>query len=144
MFTTTVDTASYTLPAGTFTDTAVLTHTVVSPLHAPASSGGLQMTNHVYQVTATFQDSGGEAQPAGAYTVTVEYSDEEIAATGLASDDMLALYYYDDGSGRWVREPTSSVDTAANTVTASPDHFSLWALMSEPRRLFLPLVLRGG
>ena len=54
----------------------------------------------------------------------------------------LALFYRRDGE--WVREPTSQVDVVANAVTAQPDHFSLWAILSDERRVYLPAILRGG
>jgi len=41
-----------------------------------------------------------------------------------------------------VMQPTSVVDTVNNTVTATPDHLSLWAVLGETRRVFLPVVLR--
>jgi len=51
-----------------------------------------------------------------------------------------ALYYW--GGTQWVKESTSVVDTVNNTVTATPDHFSVWAVLGETRRVFLPVVLR--
>jgi len=36
------------------------------------------------------------------------------------------------------------VDPAENSVTGAPDHFSIWAVLGETRRVFLPLVLRQG
>ena len=55
-------------------------------------------------------------------------------------EETLALYSW-DGS-QWVKEPSSVVDTAANMVTAHPNHFSRWAVLGETRRVYLPLVLR--
>lgn len=58
-------------------------------------------------------------------------------------ENTLGLYYRD--GVRWVREPSSAVDTAANVVSASPQHASLWALLAERqgvRELYLPMLSR--
>ncbi len=70
--------------------------------------------------------------------VTVQYINAE---KGPAIEDTLALYYWD--GRQWVKELSSVVDAAANTVRATPDHFSLWAVLGETRRVHLPLVLRS-
>jgi len=69
--------------------------------------------------------------------VTIGYSDAE---KGPAIEHTLALYNWD--GARWVREPTSVVNLEANTVTAMPNHFGLWAVLGETRRMFLPVVVR--
>ncbi|MBE3038701.1 MAG: hypothetical protein IMZ62_07805, partial [Chloroflexi bacterium] len=71
-------------------------------------------------------------------TITVQYTDAE---EGPAIENTLALYWW-DGS-QWVKDPSSAVDTAANTVTAQPSHFSRWAVLGETWRLYLPLVLKS-
>jgi hypothetical protein len=38
---------------------------------------------------------------------------------------------------------SSVVDTIANTITAAPNHFSLWAVLGETRRVYLPLILKN-
>ena len=87
-----------------------------------------------------YSGTGQPAQiaPGQTYTLTVQYTDAE---KGPAIESTLALYYW-DGS-QWVKEPTSVVDTANNVVTATPDHFSKWAVLGETRRLYLPLVLKN-
>jgi hypothetical protein len=80
---------------------------------------------------------------AGTYTTTVRYTEDEL---GLADESTLALYYW-DGS-QWVEEPTSVVDTAANIVTATPNHFSRWAVLGERRTdlntTYLPVVVKNN
>ena len=68
--------------------------------------------------------------------MTVGYAQAE---KGPALEDTLALYHWE--GGRWVKEPTSVVDAAGNTVTATPDHLSLWAVLGETRHVFLPVIL---
>ena len=133
------DATTYTFPSGTFTNSVVITHTALYPDSLP-STGDLVGIDHAFEVIAVYSDTGQPAQPAAGktYTVTVQYTDEE---KGLAIKDTLALYYWD--GGQWVREPTSVVDMGSNTVTATPDHFSHWAVLGETRRVYLPLVLKN-
>jgi oligopeptide transport system substrate-binding protein len=125
------------IPAGAVTDTIIITHTLT---HILPPGGNLTGIGHEFDITAVYSSTGQPAQlaPGQTYTITVHYTDAE---KGPAMENTLALYYW-DGSG-WVKEPSSVVDVAANTVTAHPNHFSLWAVLGETRRVYLPLVLRN-
>ena len=132
-----VDNATLTFPAGAFTATAVITYVVRYPGNVPAA-GDFDTTGHVYEVTAVNAGTGQPATlaPGHTYTVVVPYADEDLKG---AAENSLALYYW-NGS-QWMREPTSGVNTANNTVTATPDHFSLWAVLgSATKQIYLPLV----
>jgi len=124
------------IPAGAITDTIVITYT---PAYGMPPGGNVAGIGHVFDVTAVYSSTGQPAQIAfgHTYTVTVQYTDAE---KGPAIENTLALYYW-DGS-QWVKEPSSVVDTVANKVTATPDHFSLWAALGETRRVYLPLIMR--
>jgi hypothetical protein len=132
------DQTSYTFAAGTFTDAVTITHTPRYPGHGP-STGSLTGIGHFFEVSAVHSNSRQPAQPTQPYTVTVGYTDAE---KGVAIESTLALYYWDET--QWVREPTSTVDTVNHTVAATPDHFSLWAVLGDTRRIFLPTILRRG
>lgn len=125
------------IPAGAITDTIVITYRLA---HSPAPDGNLTGIGHIFDVTAVYNSTGRPAQlaPGQTYTITVHYTDAE---KGPAIENTLALYWW-NGS-QWVKEPSSVVDTAANIVTATPDHFSRWAVLGETRRVYLPLILRG-
>ncbi len=127
----------FVFPAGAVTQTITL---VYRHLWTDQDTGPLVGIGHTFEVTAVYSDTGQPAQlaPGQTYTVTVRYADAE---KGPAIENTLALYYW-DGS-RWVKEPSSAVDTAANTITAHPNHLSLWAVLGETRRVYLPLVLRN-
>jgi hypothetical protein len=75
-------------------------------------------------------------QPATTYTVTLHYDDAQVGST----EDSLALYGWD--GRQWLREPTSVVDLQANTVSATPQHLSLWAVMLDGLPLYLPHLSR--
>jgi len=135
--TSSTDQTTYTFAAGTFTDTVIIAHApLLFGTVLPASN--LIGIGHGFEVTAVYSDTGQPAQPTQPYTVTVQYTEAE---KGLAVEDTLALYYW-DGS-QWVKEPSSEVDTVNNTVTATPNHFSSWAVLGETRRIFLPIILKS-
>ncbi|MFZ1599664.1 MAG: peptide ABC transporter substrate-binding protein [Anaerolineae bacterium] len=124
------------IPAGAVSDTVVLTH---EPAYGMPPGGNLTGIGHVFDLTAV--DSAGQpAQlvPGHTYDITVRYTDVE---RGAAIENTLALYYWDGGA--WVREANSQVDPAANTVSATPNHFSRWAVLGETRRVYLALTLKN-
>ena len=132
------DSTHYLFPANTFTDIVVITHTARFPGNAP-STGNLTGISHFFDVTAVYSSTGQPAYPTQPYTITVQYTDTE---KGPAIEETLGLYWW-DGSD-WSQEGiTSTVNTVNNMVTAQADHFSLFAVLGETRRVYLPLVLRN-
>ncbi len=141
--------ATLDFPNGAFTATVVVTYMTASP-YPPGTPALTKVANaagkayvdigHCYEVTAVYSDTGQPAQlaPGQTYTVTIQYTEAE---RGPAIENTLALYWW-DGS-QWVKEPTSAVDTVANQVTATPNHLSLWTVLGETNRLYLPLVMKN-
>ena len=124
-------------PPGAFTGTVVLTYTYRSPNDVP-SLGNLVGTGHFFEITAVYSQTGQPAQlaPGKTFTMTVEYTESE---RGPAVEDTLALYWW-NGS-QWVRED-SEVDPSRNMVIARPAHLSLWGVLGETRRVYLPVTMR--
>jgi len=120
----------------TFAETTVITYTPQVPVDPGTNFVGIGL---FYELEAASQFTGQPVQPSGVYTVTVSYLDEEVQAAQVVGESALALYYWD--GDQWVKEPSSEVNTSANTITATPDHFSLWAVLSEKHQVFLPVVL---
>lgn len=130
------DTTEYTFAADTFTETVVITHTPLSPVVLPPLAEELEGAGHYYSLEATLE--GEPVQPSEPYTVTIEYTDSEL---GIIIEDTLGLYYWDGDS--WELEPSAVVDPLTNTITATPDHFSYWALLGEPYQFrFLPMLTK--
>lgn len=135
-----------TVPADAFTSTVVVSFTIIG---TPGGTFGT-LGNIGYFFELKFLDSatGQPVQPTKPYTLTVTYDPANILG-GIAETD-LALYVFDEQLGQWVREATSQVDPAANTITATPDHASLWAILfvepddpePEPDKVYLPLVVK--
>ena len=124
------------IPAGTFTDTVVITHT---PTHISSPGGKLvNMTGYTFDVTAVYSNTGQSAQPSPGQTYTITALYETDSVPGIVPEDTLTLYYWD--GGQWIDEPTSQVNTTEHTVTATPSHFSLWSVMGQTNRVYLPIV----
>jgi hypothetical protein len=119
----------------TFSETSVITYTPRMPVNP---GRGLVGTGLFFELEATSQSTGEPVRPDKVYTLTVSYVDEGVVAAQIMNEKALALYYWD--GNQWLREPSSKVDSAANTITATPNHFSLWAVLSEKRQVFLPMV----
>jgi hypothetical protein len=123
----------------TFTATALVTYTGYFPIrHSPPIS--MADIGHAFDLTGIYTDTGLPARPTRPYTIAVQYIDDESRD---AIENTLALYYW-DGSA-WVKEPSSVLDMGNNVLTATPDHFSAWAVLGEiPRTTFLPVILKSA
>ncbi len=126
--------------SGVFSETIILNYT----LQSITSTGSLSNVGLFYDLSASYLTATQIAQPQAGqrYTITVTYRQEDLPA-GINEAD-LALYYW-NGS-EWVKEPSSVVDVKANTISATPDHFSLWAALAtnpnSDKKVFLPLILK--
>ena len=133
------DGTNYLFPAGIFTSTTSVTHWARFAGNVP-SAGHLTSIGHVFDLTAVYLSNGQPAQPAPGhvYTITIPYSDTD---KGPAIENTLALYWWN--GGQWMKETSSVIDTVGNTISATPNHFSLWAVLGETRRIYLPLILKN-
>jgi hypothetical protein len=126
---TTLDSSvNVTIPPGAITRTATLTITpTLDPAQLPNASGEI-----LRGVTLGARDSHGQSlthfgQP---YTLTISYTDEQIASQRFNEAGLHALYW--DGSA-WVVPPlcdTCGVDTALNRVTLMTDQIGAFVLVS--------------
>lgn len=132
------DGATLVFPNGCLTDTAVITYTPRSVF----VTGELVNTDYAFDLTAVYSDTGLAAQvvPGQSYTTTIPYSD----LGPVIENESLGLYWWDAEDAHWSQDGvTSTVNITDNLVTAQVSHFSVFALLGETRRVFLPLVIRG-
>jgi hypothetical protein len=132
-----MDQTRYTFSPDTFSETVIVTHTILKPTDNFPPLETVAGTDHVFDLIAMGLGSGLPVQPSTSYTLTVDYLDAEI---GAVDESTLSLYY--KAGDEWVKEPSSLVDTGLNKVTAHPDHFSQWALLGETNKVFLPMGIR--
>ena len=99
--------------------------------------GALMGIGHTIDITAVNSDNNQSAQwdSGQSYNLTLHYSESEL---GPAIENTLAFYYWD--GTKWVQEPTSTLDVVNNTLVATPDHLSLWTVLGETKRFFLPFI----
>jgi thermitase len=72
----------------------------------------------------------GELAPGATTTITVRYTDADLAAAG-GDPNLLALSRYDEAAGQWVVIPTI-LDAQTKTLTAATDKFSEWMVVAMP------------
>jgi oligopeptide transport system substrate-binding protein len=133
-------------PSGAVTGTVVVTHT---PASGNPPGGNLNSIGNAFDLTAVYSgtDPGTAGLPAQivpgyTYTVTAQYSDTQLGPT---MEDTLGLYWWNAGASEWSQQGiTSSVNVTDNMVTAQVDHFSLFDVLGETLRVYLPLVLRNS
>ncbi len=129
--------ASFSMDPGTFTATAVISFTPQVPFDPGPPLVG---PGFFFDLEAASLATGQPLAPQVSYTVTLSYTDEEIAAGGVVNENSLALYFWD--GDQWVAEPSCVVDRAANEITCTPDHFSRWSVLSQRHEGFLPTIVR--
>jgi oligopeptide transport system substrate-binding protein len=124
------------IPGNAVAQAVDITFSSVSRVRALGPITGI---GHMFDLTAVFTSSGQPAVLASGktYNLTVQYSDQE---RGPVIENTLALYSWD--GTQWVKEASSVVNGAANTVSATPNHFSRWAVLGETSLAYLPLVMR--
>jgi hypothetical protein len=122
-------------PSGAFTDAVYVTYKQELP---GENLGELVAINHNFDLTAVYADTGQTANlaPGQTFIITVEYADSEL---GAAIEDSLAIFSWDGAN--WVQEATSVVDTLHNTISATPNHLSHWAVLGNTNQVFLPVVI---
>ncbi len=133
------DGTAYTFPAGAFTAPVTVTHAAHRPWQLPAT-GPLVAVGPAFDVTAIYTSTGQPAQiaPGQAFTVTVPYADSWVAAS-----ETLGLWWWDGSANAWSQAGiVSAVDVAQKQVTAQVTHLSLFAVLGETQRVYLPLVVR--
>ncbi|MFC1975857.1 FG-GAP-like repeat-containing protein [Chloroflexota bacterium] len=127
-----------TADGGVFSETVLIIYTP----HSITSTGTLSNIGVFYELSAQYLLNGLPAQPQSGhyYTITITYHQEDIPDNINESD--LALYYWNGDI--WIEEPTSIVDSDANTVTARPSHFSLWAILARDtlQGVYLPIIFK--
>jgi hypothetical protein len=118
--------------AGTFSDATTISYTP----QFPKSTEGFDHIGRFFNIESTVNNT--EVQPLKEYRITLAYDE---GAVSPEVESQLALYHW-NGSA-WEKELSSVVNIEDNTITASPDHFSEWAILApRTERLYLPLIRR--
>jgi hypothetical protein len=124
------------IPPGAVTDTVQVSLAPIPAItHLPAGRAEIGHSVSIVAVTSgTAQPVTDLSEPS---TLTFAYDQDELDGLNEAS---LAVYWWDGAD--WVKEPSSSLDPVANVVSATPDHFSSFAVLGVPN-VYLPLVIKN-
>ncbi len=124
------------IPAGAFTQTADITF---RQLLFDEYLGYWDGIDRNFEISAYYTDTGETADIASGQTITITlaYSDTQVSPV---FEDSLALYNWNGIT--WGKETTSTLDPVKNVITATPEHLSLWALLSDTNRVYLPILRR--
>lgn len=114
------------------TATAIIT----KELQIPASRGGFRAGDTCFTIHVLDPDGTLISTLAKEVTITIEYSEKDVAAAG-GNPQQLILSRYDEESGEWIALPTT-VDTTAKTLSATTSKFSRWIVMAEETHFSLP------
>ncbi|NCC36336.1 MAG: hypothetical protein EOM24_30640 [Chloroflexia bacterium] len=121
----------------TFTTPTTVTVTLMYE-EVPNMPDGLIGLNTRYELVATEQASGTPAVPTQPMTLTVAYDADDVM---LLNEESLALYRWN--GVEWLLEPSSSVDSEANTITITTHQQGPWAVFSaQTYKHYLPLIVR--
>ena len=127
------DTLELDFPAGAVDSSTIVTYTQSTALPDGALYGA-----HFFDLLAVDASASTPViQFDPPYTMTVDLENLE---TGPAIQSTLGIYRW-DGS-QWNLEPTSTLDSGNQRLSAALDHMSIFAVMGETRQSFLPLVVR--
>jgi hypothetical protein len=132
----------YLFSPGTFTTTAVITHTPRSTGGVPGSAPRVNI-GHNFETAALYSPLGIPAYPLQDFTIVVHYVEAETRET---VEGALKMYEWQGSS--WTRQGfTTDVYPEANRLSAVVDRFGLFAVLGDAaQKLYLPVVLRqsGG
>jgi len=106
---------------------------------APMSTSQLKAIGLAYDLAAVDIASQKAISPTGRYSIALNYASLLPLACNL-KESSLALYYY--ANGVWQLESTSQVNQTTKMVSATPNHFSTWAILANITkcRTYLPLI----
>ncbi len=125
-----------TIASGVFTNTAVLSQNSLGPINVE----GYQAVN-AFALDAIDAINGHAVQPKPNtnYQIAVHYDQTQVPA-GI-DETKLALYSLQNG--QWLKEPSSVVNPTTNMVSATPTHFSHWAILAPSQKtIYLPLIAK--
>jgi len=113
--------ATFSFAPGAFSEEVTVTY-----LHhwADAHNGTLQGVGRTFTLEARCFLSGLPVQLSQPYSAVISYT----LPSGI-KESTLALYHWD--GVQWTREAASALDTATGRITASLDHFGLFAVLGE-------------
>ncbi|MBC8252469.1 MAG: hypothetical protein H8E35_00380 [Ardenticatenia bacterium] len=119
-------------PPGAVTATTIITYAYRASQSAYPLAGG----DHFFDLWAT-QNGTAITQFDRPVTIAVRYTDE---TKGPAIGDTLFLYWLSGTT--WLTDGVTHVAREHQVVTSTTDHFTLFAILGETNRAYLPLIVK--
>ena len=121
---------SVTFPEGAIAGEATLTIDILSPSTVAKVPGGFQMGGSCFTLGVVDAEGKEISMFSRQVTVTVRYSDEDVAAAG-GNPENLVLAYYSEATGKWNVLETS-LNTIDKTLIVTTTHLSgTWAILAK-------------
>ena len=132
-----------TFPADAVDGEAVASIEKVSPPDAAKAPGGFRMGNTCFTLGVVDAEGKEIIMFSQWVTVTVKYSDEDVAAAGGTLEN-LVLAYYNEATGKWMIVETT-LNSTDRSLSATTTHFSTWAILvktsSRGTALWIQIVI---
>ena len=116
-----------TLPANVFSGESTLAILEISPSTAPKAPKGYRIGSSCFALEVRDARGIAIASFSRPVTVTVKYSDEDIADADDAPEN-LVLAYYNEDTGEWTFSDTA-FDETDKSLRVATTHFSTWAIL---------------
>jgi subtilisin family serine protease/Zn-dependent metalloprotease len=117
-----------------------LTTVTIQQTDNPPALGGFRLLGQIFSIEATDDQGNPVTTFAGNFTITMRYQESDL---GDLNENEITLYYFKEGDG-WVALPNVVHDPATNTITATLDHLTIFALLERAapsgNLIFLPIV----
>ena len=105
----------------------------------PPDTGGFQVAGQIFSITALDSAQNPVTNFDRFFEIVIHYGEDQLGDLG---EDGLALYYWRTSEARWVAI-SGVVDKGANTLTATLDHLTIFALLQAVKqRIYLPAIQR--
>ena len=141
------------VPPGAVTGTVPLYCTLVQSDTTPVPNS-LSLAGFMFELNAQL-DPDNDTTPgtinfARPVTLTVSYTDQQLAAAGITDESTLLLYRYESSINAWKpigyrAGESQTLDTQHNVITAVMLGFSRFGTLgaNQSQTLFLPLIMRN-
>ncbi|MFH1459039.1 MAG: CFI-box-CTERM domain-containing protein [Candidatus Omnitrophota bacterium] len=100
--------------------------TIAEVVAAPLTAGNLVVVSNVVDFGPGGTQFGTPA------TITIPYTEVQLDSAGITNNASLKIYYYNLAAQDWEEMPGSSIDLAAEKISVSTDHFSMYAICGDP------------
>ncbi|MFH0952422.1 MAG: carboxypeptidase regulatory-like domain-containing protein [Patescibacteria group bacterium] len=135
------------MPSYSLTTDDINVTVVASPKAGIPSQAHAVPIDYGYDLTAIKASGDNSGQTISTFaadiTITIPYTDEELADLGITEDDIVPMYY-DETAGSYKTLENVSVDTATNTVTFTTRHFTTFAITAGASGSSTPVITLTG